>query len=422
MKKFILLTFLFTSILISGKTITLDEAISLALKNNKDIKISEKEVEISKDNLDSAFKTALPSLVYTSKYQKSEYKRKMGSSESEFNKEGYAQSISLLQPLFRGGSIVASINEQKLNKEIAKLNYLGQKRDIRFNVVVNYSNIINSQRNLIAFYSSKKELEANYEKQKTQLELKFIIKADILKTEYSILDINSQILTAQNNIKIEKDRLKTKIGIPMDEEIEVVEFEIPENLIQQITFESDLAKAKENSLSALIAKKNIKLAYENKTITRAEMMPKIDAFAGYGTYVEESKLDSTTKDGEWRGGVQVNWNVFQFGKDYNLYNAATKNVDKTKIAESQTVDNIQLSVTSAYLELINLEKIKLSKYQGMLTAQENYFVDRERYRSSLISIVDFLISESLWRNSQVNYNTTLNAYYVAFEKYRSLLI
>lgn len=79
-------------------------------------------------------------------------------------------------------------------------------------------------------------------------------------------------------------------------------------------------------------------------------------------------------------------------------------------------------MTSAYLELIRIEKIKLSKYQGMLTATENYSVDKERYDSGLISVVDYLLSESLWRNSQVDYNFALNEYYIAFERYRSLLI
>lgn len=422
MKHVTILLFFLLNFILYGKTITLDEAISLALKNNKNIKISEKEVEISKDNLSSSFKTALPSVVYNSKYQKGEFERKMGIDNSEQSKEGYAQSLTMFQPLFRGGSIISSIKEQKLLKEISILNYLEQKRDVRLNVIKIYSNIINSQRNLSAFYDSKKELDVNYEKQKIQLSLKFIVKADILKTEYYLLDIDSKILTAKNNIKIEKDRLKLNIGIPIEEEVNVVEFTVPDDLLSQITFDSDLSNAKEKSLSALIAKKNTQLAYENKTIKRAELMPKVDAFAGYGTYIEEPKLEATSNNAEWRGGVQVNWNVFQFGKDYDLYKASIKNVDKTKIAESQTVDNIQLEVTSAYLELIRIEKIKLSKYQGMLTATENYSVDKERYDSGLISVVDYLLSESLWRNSQVDYNFALNEYYIAFERYRSLLI
>lgn len=422
MKKFIITTFFLLNFISYANTITLDEAIQLALKNNKNIKISQEEVKISQDNLSSSFKTALPSVVYNSKYQKGEFERSMGTNNSEQSKEGYAQSLTMFQPLFRGGAIISSIKEQKLSKEISILNYLEQKRDVRLNVIRNYSNIINSQRNLLAFYDSKKELETNYEKQKIQLDLKFIVKADILKTEYYLLDIDSKILTSQNNIKIEKDRLKINIGIPIEEEINVVEFSIPENLLSQITFDSDLNSAKEKSLTALIAKKNTQLAYENKTIKRAEMMPKIDAFAGYGTYIEEPKLDATTNNAEWRGGVQVNWNVFQFGKDYDLYKASVKNVNKTKIAEDQTVDNIQLELTSAYLDLVRLEKIKLSKYQGMLTATENYSVDKERYDAGLISVVDYLLSQSLWRNSQVDYNFALNEYYVAFEKYRSLLI
>ena len=67
MNIFFILAFFLINILVNAKTITLDEAITLSLKNGKDVQISEKDVAISKDILSSSFKTALPSVVYKSK-------------------------------------------------------------------------------------------------------------------------------------------------------------------------------------------------------------------------------------------------------------------------------------------------------------------------------------------------------------------
>ncbi|MGL4997484.1 MAG: TolC family protein, partial [Cetobacterium sp.] len=44
------------------------------------------------------------------------------------------------------------------------------------------------------------------------------------------------------------------------------------------------------------------------------------------------------------------------------------------------------------------------------------------YNAGLISTVDYLLSESQYREAAVAYNSAILNYYVAFEKYRSSLI
>lgn len=55
-----------------AREITLDQAIQMALENSKEIKISEKDVEVSKLKVGMAFKDALPSVVYSGSYTRGE--------------------------------------------------------------------------------------------------------------------------------------------------------------------------------------------------------------------------------------------------------------------------------------------------------------------------------------------------------------
>ncbi|MGL6169696.1 MAG: TolC family protein, partial [Fusobacteriaceae bacterium] len=251
---------------------------------------------------------------------------------------------------------------------------------------------------------------------------RIITKTDILKTEFNLLEIESQMIGTKNNIAIDMNDIKKKLNIPSSENLTLVPFSVPESLTSGIDFNRDLNTVKFESVKALKAKNNVELAGVNKVVARSAMLPTVNGFGKYGTFTEETNFNDTTNKAEWRAGVSVNWNVFQFGKDYDKYKASKIEVEKEEINKSISEDNIEISLTTAYLELIRLEKVRDSKNKAMLAAQENFKLDTERYNVGLISTVDYLLSETQMRDSMVSYNGTLNDYYVAFEKYRALLV
>ena len=258
-----------------AREITLDQAIQMSLENSKEIKISEKDVEVAKLNVGIAFKDALPSVVYSGTYTRSESERQMyrhGWENQVDRKGGYTQTISISQPLFQGGAVLGGIKGAKAYKSIANLLYLGERRDVRLSTIQNYSNIVKYEKDLEALESSKRELQARYSKQKAQLDLRLITKTDLLKTEYSLLEVESQIIGTKNGITIEKENLKIKTGIPKQEDVTVVDFNVPMYLSRNINFKADLDQAMNESINALVAKNYVEAADASKMVSRADML------------------------------------------------------------------------------------------------------------------------------------------------------
>lgn len=406
-----------------GRTLTLDEAIGLALENGKEIKVAERNLEIGKLDVRAAFKTAMPSVVYTGQYQVGEEVRdNLGKDRQGSSKTGYTQSIGINQPLYQGGAVLSALKGAKIYASNDLLDFVDTKSKNRTAIVELYSGVVQNMRNLDALSLSKKQLEATYEKQKAQLEMRIITKTDILKTEFSLLEIESQVIGTKNNIDVALIDMKKKLNIPSSEELSLVPFNVPETLTAGIDFNRDLIVAKEESVQALKAKNSVELADVNRVVARSAMLPTVNGFGKYGTFTEETRFSNTVDKAEWRAGVSVNWNVFQFGKDYDKYKASRIEIEKEEINRSLSTDKIEISLTTAYLELTRLEKVRDSKYKAMLAAEENFKLDTERYNAGLISTVDYLLSETQMRESVVSYNGTLNDYYVAFEKYRALLV
>ncbi len=407
-----------------SRELTLESAIDMGLENGKSIKTSELSKENAQLNVKRAFKTALPTVTYNGKYEKAEHKTRnmMGPDNGVEAKSGYVQTIGVYQPLFRGGAISGGIIGAKASRNMADIFYLTEKRDVRLDIVETYSNIIKYERDLTVLNSSMKELQARYNKQKEQLDLRIITKADILKTEFSILELESQITGKKTQLAVAKKDLKLKLGIPEGEELVLNDFQVPQNLLEGTDFTRDLNQALTNSLSAKLAVNKIDYAKAEKMVAASSFLPQVDAFATYGTTTENHHFNDSFDEAEWRGGVQVKWDIFNFGSGLNEYSVAKNNVNIEEINKDSISDNITLAVTSGYREVIRLEQLRDSRKKALEAAKENFEIDTERYNAGLISTVDYLESESQYRGAAVDYNAAVLDYYVAFEKYRSLLI
>ena len=423
MKK-ILTVFLLMTNIVLARDLTLDQAIDLSLNNSKEMRISEKNLDISKLNVSKAFKNALPSVTYTGAYTVGEHERPiLTQSESNYvsKKRGYTQNLKLTQPLFTGGVVTAGIKGAKAYENIASYSFLQSKIKNRLDTIKIFSDIINAQRNLEALKYSEGVLLKRYQKQEEQLKLRLITKPDILQTEYSIEDIRAQMINVKNVVDTNMEKLYIRTGISKSEPLNLVPFDIPNNFSEKINLDSDLKQAINESLSAKVAEEQVKVASATRMAAVGDLLPQVSAFASYGTG-ERTTFERSYKDGEWTGGVQVSWKVFSFGSDLDNYRVAKLQEEQEELKETSTKENIEIDVRSAYLNVLSLEKQIASQAKALEAAKVNFELNQEKYDAGLISTVDYLDFENTYRQARIAYNKVLLDYYYAFETYRSLLI
>ena len=423
MKK-ILTVFLLMTNIVLARDLTLDQAIDLSLNNSKEMRISEKNLDISKLNVSKAFKNALPSVTYTGAYTVGEHERQI-LTQSERNyvskKRGYTQNLKLTQPLFTGGVVTAGIKGAKAYENIASYSFLQSKIKNRLDTIKIFSDIINAQRNLEALKYSEGVLLKRYQKQEEQLKLRLITKPDILQTEYSIEDIRAQMINVKNVVDTNMEKLYIRTGISKSEPLNLVPFDIPNNFSEKINLDSDLKQAINESLSAKVAEEQVKVASATRMAAVGDLLPQVSAFASYGTG-ERTTFERSYRDGEWTGGVQVSWKVFSFGSDLDNYRVAKLQEEQEELRETSTKENIEIDVRSAYLNVLSLEKQIASQGKALEVAKVNFELNQEKYDAGLISTVDYLDFENTYRQARIAYNKVLLDYYYAFETYRSLLI
>jgi OMF family outer membrane factor len=424
MKKFLGVLILI-SLSLFARELTLEQAIQLAIDNSKDIKIAEISKDISKLRVSQAFKTALPTVMYTGTYTRSEYDREISSSKTvrvSDQKGGYYQSIRITQPLFRGGAIIGGIKGAKSYQKIADLQYMLTKVDIRIATIENFAEIVKNEDILYVLKGALNELVQTEKEKQGRLLEDIEIQAEVLKVEGSMLEIKSQIIEAQSNIEVQKELLRIKTGIPKNEVIKIKRFSVPKDLSKTINFESDMRQARNESIIALIAKHSVEMQDATKKIAASDMLPKVNLFASYGTGSERTRYKRTIDEASWQGGIEVSWNVFDFGSTHDDYKIAKLELEKEKLNAVKTDDSIGTAVTSAYLELLRLEKLCDSREKEVKAAKQNFETDTGRYKAGLASPTEYIIAEKIRRTAIIDYNQALVEYMRAYERYRSLII
>ena len=409
-----------------ARDLTLDQAIDLSLNNSKEMKISEKSLEISKLNVSKAFKEALPSVTYSGAVTLGEHERNIltqSGGNYVSKKKGYTQTLKVTQPLFTGGAISAGIKGAKAYENIASYSYLQSKIQNRLDTIKIYSDIINAERNLAALKSSEEILLKRHYKQEEQLKLRLITKPDILQTEYSLEDIRAQIINLQNLADTNKEKLYIRTGINKSEALNLVSFDIPNNLSDSLNLNTDLNQALNQSLSAKIADEQVNIAAATRMAAAGDLLPQVSSYVSYGTGCQErSSFSRSYKDAELIGGVQVSWKVFSFGKDLDNYKVAKLEEEQQVLKNTSAKENIEINVKSAYLNVVSLEKQVAAQRKAVEAAKANFEMNQEKYDAGLISTIDYLDFENTYRQARIAYNKVLLDYYYAFETYRSLLI
>lgn len=417
MKKVVLgMLLLGTAAMGEVRNLSLEETIELAYKNSYVLENADIDLENSQLQVKEAYKEALPKVDYNGSYKKNQ-EEIYGGNDSRDN--SYSQSVSLVQPLYRGGIIGAGVKGANLFEELSNYTYDNEKKGLRLDIIDQYTNILELEESLEVFKTSLGEVEGALKRAKRQYELKLIARSEVLPFQTKVINTKTSIIKTENEIEIAKVKLKNELKIPSEVKIELEKIDQNRYDVMLIDIESDVDYARENNTQYNISRINSEIAQVKEAETKSEFLPKVDLVGGYGT--EAGNFSDANSDWEWNVGVNVSMNLFSFGQDLDAYKRSKNETKKQANLESQSKDNIEVEVRSNYLELIRLRGTIAEQEVAVESAEENYNLEKRRYESGLTDVIDFLAIESSLREAELSLIQSELDYYLAYERYKDSL-
>ncbi|MDD5737150.1 MAG: glucoamylase family protein [Candidatus Omnitrophica bacterium] len=365
-----------------AEKLTLRGAIDTAIKNSPDMDIANLEKQKADYKFKSKAADMFPRVSNFSRYSSDEY-------SSDSANKGWLVSEEFVQPIWKGGRLYYTKELFRNLKDAASVRAVAKELDISFGVKKAFFDAMKYTELLKVSEEIEKVISKHYENVDKMYRQGLVPKVDVLKTK-SILD-KAQLEHVQilNEYFLSKNRLNHALNVPLDTDYEI---EYPSgNLDVGLTMEeaTNISLARNPAMAEqAIREKN---AGAEIGIARSGLLPEIDAYGKIG-----NKFDSPEGGTERSVGITVNFDIWDWGKNYNEMKASQITYQQVKKEYGIAVNKIILDTRNAYTDYdISLKRIAAAK-RFYNSISEEFEKQLSRFNNGQATNQDVLDAEALY--------------------------
>ena len=384
------------------ENLSVSDAVKLTLENNLDIKITENQNEIFKNNASFLNSGYLPKLSTSAGFNKSKQNVEIETPSNLTGKldnmksENSFSNISLEYVLFDNNG--RKFNFKK-SKELSSRSELEVKEVIENTLIQLYSIFyevcrLSEEKEIIK--SSLEISKSRLERNKTKFEFGQSTKLELLNAEVDVNTDSIRYLNAIKNLSNAKRDLNLVMNVDLDSDYildQGVVYNSKENII------SFYNNAAENNNKLKIYDKSVEISgYELKSI-RSTYLPTIGLIGSYdwNESINDNPYAFFNKniyDGI-SGGVNLRWDVFKSGKRVTENKNAKVMLENSKIEKEKAYLMFQKELNNSHDTYKNNLFILEVQEQSLNTSNNNFLRNSEKYEIGLVSSIEF-------RNAQLN--------------------
>ena len=291
------------------------ECRKMALKNNEEMKIAENSYRQAKLDKEIAFAAYLPELEGS---LTGIYRKDMDLMGAELQMRGtYLAGLTLTQPIFTGGKIVASNKLAKIGVDCAEESLRKTEMDIIAEADNAYWTYIAVGEKVKLLEAYQKQLDELHHQIAKSVEVQMATQADLLRVDSKRSQILYQLKKAKNGVELCRMSLCSTLGVDIHTTIQATETNIEITSPQQL--ESSILMRPEYRLLL----NQVEAQKQQIKVARADILPTFGISAQY-SYYGNLKLAGQAEDGtpfkqEYKDGspmlmASISVPLFRWGK------------------------------------------------------------------------------------------------------------
>ncbi len=395
MKKIKLLTLSLTAFLaVNLNALSLDDAVSIALKNNFEIQGKSYDYTESLENVKLNNSNNLPKLDATYGFMNTD-KPNVG-----YESDEATASLKLSYNLFNGFKDFASKESARYLSESSLYSLNATKQDIVLSTKTAYINYLDKQNALETYNSAYKLFQEQFVDSQNRYNQGLIAKNDLLQVQVNMSSAKQNVVKAQGDLKVAKFQLSNILG-GMNLENESIE-KLNEQTLKSFVYDESLL---ENRSEIQALKMNLESIKELEKSAKSGYYPKVDASISQNRYYDElSKKIENKEDNQNIANVTATWNLYNGGYDSSLitiyktkYLSSKAQLEKTKLDIKLQFENAKSNLQVANE---NLETSKLA----LLQANENYAIVKNRFDEGISTSTDLTDANYLLTQAKQGFN------------------
>ena len=455
----VLLFFGLSSGIQAQRTLNLDSCRALALSNNKELRMSKEKVNAAHYQQKAAFTNFLPKIDMMGAYMRTEkeisllsddkksaisnigtavapmgqklqqilssdpslaplltpLQSVMGTLPGALNQVGqgmvdalrtdtrnmFGGMVTLTQPIFMGGKIIAYNKITKFAEQLAESQHATELQDVILNTDQAYWQVIslvNKKKLAESFLELVKKLDSDVSKMVAE---GVATKADELSVKVKVNEAEMTLTKVENGLSLSKMVLCQLCGIPLDTPITLAD-ESMENITLPDTYiEGNVNTALSNREELKSLELASKIYRQKVNVTRSEFLPSVGLTATY-LVTNPSLVNGFEKKmrGMWGVGMMVKIPVFHWGEGIYKVKAAKAEANIAQYKLDDVKEKVELQVTQATYKVNEATKKLAMAEKNMAKADENLRYANLGFQEGVIPTSNVLEAQTAWLSAQ----------------------
>ena len=419
----------------SSEVLTLDQAISLALRDNREVKNAQLGVGKAEDGFAAAQTYRLPKFEFTAlagqqlispdftftKGVLGNYANVGPIPDRDVKMSTPSRPTAILfgqvtQPLSQLHRIRLNIKLAALSTDVAREQLRGQEQSVLNNVkrtyyaIVQTESALQSVRQALAFYRELERVTGDYVAQQVAL------KADDLEVKTRLAKTETEELTVTNQLSTLREQLNQLMGRDIRTEFRVAGVPAPS------LFETDLAAARERAVDQRPeireARLRVQQAELEKRVKKSEYIPDVSLAV---TYASPRNFDEYVPKNFASAGISLNWEVFDWGRKKRQLAEKQKTIDQANNSLRDAESSIMIEVGGKMRDLQQAAQTLRVAQLRQETSRENMRVSINKYKLVATLFSDVLETQATLANADYEYQKALLAFWTAKAEYEKAI-
>lgn len=372
-------------------SLSLDEAVNMALNNNFKVKIAEKGIDKARVKLEGTRRAQGPSITASTSLGLSDIDDR-GISRNNSN------SIRLSMPVYTGGRNEMNIAKAEESVTVSELGVARTRENLILETVTAYYDILAAKKVAAVDEETVDNYQAHLDHVKNLYLAGSTPKVDLLRSEVELVNAKQNLIKSQNAHEIAISTLRSIIKMDAQEDLilaeDVAYTAFPESLSACIAY----AKAFRKDL--LQARLAVKQAEKDVEIAKSDKRPSVSLAVGNGW---DKQFLPSNDNHSLTASVSASWNVFDNNVTHSHIKSAEIAVEEAELALLKDVDAVDLEVRQHYLNMKEAEKRFHTTEVAVQKAQEDYYIANEKYKAGEGMMLDIIDAQLALSTAKTNY-------------------
>lgn len=320
-------------------------------------------------------------------------------------KSEWTTRLQLDQPVFTGGRNLYRYQIAQRDLAIQEEAQRLRRLSLEVEITRGYYGVLLAQR----VVEIKQELIAQSKRHQAEVEKRLqagdASRFEKLRADVQVANLYPELIRARNALDVELAQLKNVLGLQQGDTLSVsgsIEY-APE----AVDMQTALRRAGEQRPEIRISQLSWDIAERARKINRARFFPALGAF--YTQDFRSNSLDNlyNQRHGNWSVGLALSFPLFEGGSAYYQAREERARTEQAALRKEQTLQDVQVDVIQAALELRRAGEVIESQKQNVAQAEEALRIANISYANGVITNLELMDTQLALDQAKVNYVTAI---------------